>query len=142
MMKHKKYRIQGVLLILVFIMIGTAYYVYNKPHKDVFKSRTEIYIDADTLVSDFDKNEETANTIYLEKIIEVKGILKEHKIEQDQMILVLEGNHELANVICYLQANNESEIKLPVLGKQITVKGICTGYLMDVVLIKCSLLKQ
>lgn len=136
-MKNTYYKLLGILVLMIFCAVGVAFYMYNKPSVNVATSVPVYELSAKQLLSEFDTDEAKANTQYLENIIAVKGTVIEVAIEDQQGIITLEGDGMMANVICHValtEVQNLSHLKQ---GDALTVKGICTGYLMDVVLVKC-----
>ena len=130
------------ILIIVFVLaaIGgfVGYKMYNKPHIDVAETSAEISIQANELMNQFSLNETTANNTYLEKIIGVSGKIASIKIENEKPIITLKTNNDFGSILCHFEKNNLNINQLKE-GQNVTIKGICTGYLMDVVLVKCAL---
>ena len=118
--------------------VGFGIYMYNKPHKDIKKSTADIKIEANQLLTDFEENEAEANTTYLDKLIEVTGTVREvSKDEEGNVSVILESENPLAGVICQLDnltAHNKTSFEP---GEKVAFKGLCTGMLMDVVLVRC-----
>ena len=110
--------------------------MYNKPHKNITETAADIYVSANTILKEFSSDEKTANSKYLEKIIAVKGVISAIKIENGKGIITLTTNNDFGEVLCHLSENATTKINSLTTGQIITVKGICTGYLMDVVLVK------
>ena len=52
----------------------------------------------------------------------------------------LKTNDDFANIMCHLSEISSQNIEDLDIGTNIVVKGICTGYLMDVVLVKTEIL--
>jgi hypothetical protein len=131
-----------IIGILVLGIIGAfiAYKMYNKPHVNVEEASADISITADKILNDFSSDENSANLKYLDKIIEVKGVVSEINIEKG--IITIETNDDFGSVLCHL--SEEASIKISGLqeGQIIVVKGICTGFLMDVILVKCEFINQ
>jgi DNA/RNA endonuclease YhcR with UshA esterase domain len=131
-----------IIGVLVLGIVGSfiAYKVYNKPHVDVSEAAADISISANAILQEFSTDETTANSKYLEKIIEVTGIISDTKVEKGLGIITLETNDDFGSVLCHL--SEEATVSMSVLkqGQSITVKGICTGYLMDVILVKSEII--
>ena len=127
------------ILILGILGAYVAFKIYNKPHVNVVKTSADIIISANKIIEDFSTDETSANTIYLDKIIEVKGVISEVKIEKEKGIITLKTNDDFGSVLCYLSEESTREIRTLNEGETITVKGICTGYLMDVILVKAEI---
>lgn len=133
-----------ILAVLILGIIGAfiAYKMYNKPHVNVANSESDIFLSADKILKDFSLDENTANSKYLEKIIEVKGVVSDTKIEKEKGIITLKTNDDFGNVLCHLSTESTKKISSLIAGQTISVKGICTGFLMDVILVKCEIINQ
>ena len=135
-----KKRIIITILILGIIGAFIAYKMYNKPHIDVADTKSDVVLTADKIQSDFSTNENEANKKYLEKIIEVSGEISEIIIEKEKGIITLKTNDDFGSVLCHLSDESTQKINTLSKGKTIALKGICTGYLMDVILVKCEII--
>lgn len=107
-------------------------YMFNKPVESVSTMKTNFSIHASELLMAFEENESTANTKYLDKVLEVKGIVDKAEKTDEKTTIYLTTSNPLSNIIFQLE-NSESTLEK---GEEVTLKGICTGYLMDVVMIK------
>ncbi|WP_189663203.1 MULTISPECIES: OB-fold protein [unclassified Polaribacter] len=128
------------ILILGIVGVFVAYKMYNKPHVKVDEVATDIASTANKILEDFTADETIANSKYLEKIIEVKGEISEIKIVKEKGIITLKTNDDFGSVLCHLSAEATKEISTLQTGQTITLKGICTGYLMDVILVKSEII--
>ena len=137
-----KKKIIIVVIILGLIATFVAYKMYNKPHVNVFEKSADVIITADKILEDFSSDENTANTKYLEKIIEIKGAISSIKIENEKGIISLQTNDDFGSVLCHFSIESTKKIKEIQKGQDIVVKGICTGYLMDVILVKCEIINK
>lgn len=133
MIKYLKY-----LLILVAIGGAFGYYMYHKPHQNMDSATAEIQLSATQLFTDYENDEAGANGKYLDKIMEVSGKIKEVTTDENGMMsLTLASGSQMFGVICQmdnLTTHNRTEFKE---GEEVKLKGICTGVLMDVVLVRC-----
>ncbi len=133
MKKYLKY-----IILLVFIGGAFGFYMYNKPHKNISKAKTDLELSAIQLFADFENNEADANTKYLDKVMEVEGVVKEiTKDENGLTSITLDAGGEMFGVICQmdnLAKHKRTDFKE---GETVKFKGICTGVLMDVVLVRC-----
>lgn len=128
------------ILILGTIGAVVAYKIYNKPHIDVTEASVDITISANKILNEFSSDEAKANSKYLEKIIEVEGVVSETKNEKGKGIVTLKTNDDFGSILCHLSEKATSELSAIQIGESITIKGICTGYLMDVILIKAEII--
>lgn len=137
-MKLKKIIVAIVILGIAGAFI--AYKMYNKPHVNITETSSDITITANKILEDFSSDETTANLKYLEKIIEVEGIVSEVKIEKEKGIITLKTNDDFGSVICHLSDESTQKISSIAAGNSLKLKGICTGYLMDVIIVKAEII--
>lgn len=130
-----------IIFILVLGSVGAfiGYKVYNKPHVDVAETSADINITANKILEEFSEDETLANSKYLEKIIAVKGEIADIKIEKEKGIITLKTNDDFGSILCHLSTEATKELDSLNVGQTITVKGICTGFLMDVILVKSEI---
>jgi tRNA_anti-like len=124
---------------LVFIILAVAvaaygwFFLWNKPKTNVAKA-DGVKIEAAALFTEYSNNEQAANTKYLEKILEVSGeVTSVTKNAEGFTVVLLKTDDLMFGVNCTLEQKDVLVKK----GDKVTLKGICTGYLTDVVLIRC-----
>lgn len=126
----------GLLVALIGAAIGV--YLWNKPHENMDKAKTDVHLAANELFAAFSENEGAANSAYLDKVIAVKGVVREASKSADGLVKVtLESGDEMFGVICQLDELSEHQRTDFEVGETVTFKGKCTGMLMDVVLVRC-----
>ncbi len=136
-MNAKKIKIiKWTLFVLTAIIITVAvvgYKMYNKPHRNVMNAEA-VALNAAALVSSYETDETKSNKLYLDKVLnvfgQVSGITKNQKGET---VITLKGS-DMGGVICTLEGTATTDIKE---GNTLRIQGICTGYLTDVVLVRC-----
>ena len=136
----KKITIYILIIGLLSIFIG--YTMYHKPHINVAKKPVDIAITANILFADFSSDEKKANTKYLDKIIAVKGKVANVAFNGEKAAISLQTEDDFGSVVCYLVKDDfkkSAEIKE---GQEVVLKGICTGFLMDVILVKCVVMNS
>jgi hypothetical protein len=129
-----KYIIIAVILIGI-IGIGIGLKMFFKPHADINKLKTEYIVDGATLLEEFLKDENAATSKYSEKAIEINGkLVSTNKLSNAVHILILENDME--GISCQLDSSwasvNQTKIESLQPDTEITVKGICKGYLMEI----------
>ena len=122
--------------LLSLVAIG-AFWQYNKPSRNLTEEKADLSISTTDLYRQFSENETQANHQYLDKIVQVRGVLQTINRTEDGLNLILEAGSEMGGVICEIPKGNVPEGLNLQTGKEITIKGQCTGFLMDVVLVKC-----
>ncbi len=126
------------LMGLVGLFIGL--YMYNLEAEDLQKAKPEFVITAAGLQKAFEDNEAAANTKYSDKIIEVSGIIESVKPGEDEAVsITLKTESPLSAVICTFQSGTAPAVFK--IGDQITVRGKYSGFLMDILLNNCVVVK-
>lgn len=125
------------VIILAAFAGAVTYKFYSKKHR-MIEQETYISIRATELFKAFEENESSANTKYLNRVIEVTGMVSEVFANQENnTVVILKSDDPLFGISCTLE---HSAVDLNP-GNSIVLKGICTGYLSDVVLTHCVLVK-
>lgn len=135
----KRFLIAGVILVILVAYMGW-HWMFRAADTSVASKKTEVVIEAGALIKAYSSNEDSTNTLYLNKVVAVTGNI-DNITEKDQEISVyLKKKEESMGVVCSFYKNelDKNSIKI---GQVISVKGICTGFLMDVILTKCSIVK-
>jgi len=130
-----------IVLVVVIAAIGGYLYVFRDADTDVGRKVADYELTAKELVEHFELNEDSANTMLLGKIISVEGVV-ESKTEKDGVVTIyLKADEDISGVLCHFNSEIDDLAKVYE-GENLKVKGICSGYLLDVVLNQCSLVKN
>ena len=137
-MKSRKKIIFGIIALIILGGVGYGLYVWNMPPRDVSKEKgTEIT--ASAIFDSFATNESRANTLYLNKAIQVTGEIAEIKKNQaGQVVVYLKTSDPVYGVNCTFK-NDPGPLQK---NNTITFKGVCTGYLSDVIINQGILVKK
>lgn len=122
-------------LLLAVVGGGVGYYMWNKPHQDIASATSDVTISANELLTAFQTGEEAANAKYLDKIVEVSGEVREVGQTEGKTVVRLNAGDSMDGVTCELDSNPKRTDFKP--GDQVTFKCTCSGFLMDVVLVRC-----
>jgi len=139
MLKTKTILWVGIPLLLLFAF-AWAYHLYSKPHQSAAGESADFTIDADSLYQQYQANEHASDQKYLGKVIEVSGKLSEIQHSGSSEIWILSPQAGGGGINCQLFAGTKPDPE-PKSGDVVTVKGRCTGFLMDVNLADCVLRK-
>lgn len=119
------------IIIIILLIIGFLGYKYAfRAPEDVSKATPKFTVEAVQLAHEFSKNIITADSIYKNKIIEVKGLITE-----------IDGNGYILDEKIFCKFSEKITAKL---NDNITVKGLYIGYddLFEVIkLDQCSIVK-
>ena len=117
-----------VILLLIFAGFTVGYIIWNKPQRKV-ENEKGIEITSAQLVKDYQANEAEANKKYLDKAIQVTGIVSDIKNNQDgKATVTLASDDAFTGVFCTLKQKPEGVTS----GSTVIIKGICSGMLSDV----------
>ncbi len=128
------------IIIASLALIGavTGIYLWNKPHKNMNRADADFKVEAAAFFTEFETDETSANSKYLDKVIEISGTVRSFSKDEEGIVsITLATANELSGVICQLDqltTHKRTEFEP---GEQVAFKGICTGMLMDVVLVRC-----
>lgn len=141
-MKSKSFKI---FLFFGIVFVGLLMYAiiqYNKPHVDIKNSQAEITINVEQLISQFKNDETLATQKYTDKVIQIEGILNNISISEGNSVISLKYKNEETSVICYMQPENSLNLLKLKKGEQIKIKGVCTGFLLDIIMVRCLIVKD
>ncbi|MCP9750993.1 OB-fold putative lipoprotein [Ferruginibacter sp. HRS2-29] len=138
----KKY-VLPVVVILAAAGALYAYREYNRKPADLTNIAPQEITDVPSMVNMYDSNEVKANEKFLGKTVEVKGVVSDVINLQDTLLTVMLGSkEEMHRVSCLLDKEQIVNLKKCVVGQQATIKGICTGFLLDVEMNRCVILSK
>ena len=121
------------IAIVAITALGGYYYVfvYSKTHHRNVQSEKGIVIQADSLSAAYQANEKNANALYLNKAVEISGtIVSIDKNQEGKITLIIGSADSFSNVSVTLISTAPLSQKI---GESITIKGVCTGALSDVI---------
>ena len=129
-----KNKIIIVIALITAIAFSAYYYIFiysSNNHRQV-QSETAIAITSDSLVAKYQADEKLANSLYLNKAVAVTGnLLSIDKNQEGKTTLVIGRSESFSNVSVTMTSNTPITQKV---SESITIKGLCTGALSDVVI--------
>jgi len=137
-MKNKyRYIIAFVILALLGAILVWKY-TFRKTESSVASQKADYSVTSSGLLDAFEKNENEANTLYLDKVLLISGRVESISADSLGFSVYLKEDDDVSGVICSFNKNSIDTTMIKK-GMLVSIKGKCTGYLMDVVLNKCSL---
>ena len=125
-------------IVLIIIVVGAsigafvAYKMWNKPFDDV-TDMEGMKVNADVLYKAFESNEQTANTTYVGKVVEVSGTVGDIETSDTiARVMLTFPDAMMGAVRVTLDSRHLADAKAVKTGDQATFKGFCNGFLMDV----------
>lgn len=131
------------LVLIGIIAAGLGYkFIYNKPHKDYAKAKAEFSLTSEELFAEYQNNRQAAEQKFNGKVIKISGMLNNVETPESMTIAVFvmqEGMFGDEGIRCTILPNFAEKI-ISLAGKEVILKGYCTGYNdTDVILEKCSI---
>jgi hypothetical protein len=136
--------IKVALFFVLFIAVSAilaALYLYNLKHTDMAKAKPDFVLSATVLQKAFEENETSASTRFINKIIEVSGTIASVNTGKNNILTIsLKTESDISSVICTFPAiADPSKFKTD---DEITLRGECSGFLMDVLLNNCAVVNN
>ena len=129
----------GILCLVGAIGATVAWRMYHQERSKAADQTTEIQISAKDLYQQYADDEHKADSLYRNKIIEVSGTVASIDNNTQNLSLTLSSDADaMGGINCAL--SNKQDI--PTANANITVKGKCTGFLMDVLLEDATIVKK
>ncbi len=142
MNKSLRYFLYGLGAIVVLVIIGFALFM-NIPKVSAKGQSADFSYSADQLYQEYKFNERNGDKKFIGKVIEVTGTISEiSKDNQGALVILLSADDALGGVLGTLEMSEAEKAAHLKLGKTVTLKGICSGMIMEVVLNRCTLIAQ
>jgi hypothetical protein len=136
-MPNKRIFFLGGILLCLLLLFAWGIRMYTKGHQSVAGSSVAFSIDADSLYNQYQQDEHAADLKFLGKVIEVKGRLGEVQHNGPLEIWILSTHAGSGGVNCQLFPGEKYPGGNPRSGDSVSIRGKCTGFLMDVNLADC-----
>ncbi len=126
------------LVVIAIIGVCTGIYMWNKKETPV-EDRSAISKTAVEISKEYNTNEKKADSAYLDKALEVAGVVTEVNKNQDgATTITLDSGDPMTGVQCTMRDSALTNIDK---GQNIVIKGLCKGNNMGVVLTRCIVKK-
>lgn len=127
-------------VVAVAAVVTTVASEYGRKPGTAAGKKEVAFVTAMELLAAFATDEAVANARYVgtqEQAIRVTGIIRSIGAGgSDQVNVVLEAGDPMAGVVCEF---NKADVPADwTVGDTVALKGICTGYLIDVILNRCN----
>lgn len=133
-----------VISIIIVLSIGIYAYVNFTSLHTINVSEISSFdeVQSKSLIETFLIDEEKADKTYVNKVIEITGIVKEVSFLNNRNTLILQGDNDGPGIICDMNPGQLTAITKIRKGERVRVKGICKGFLKDVIILNCILTDQ
>jgi len=127
-------------LLIAAVIIGAiaAYFIWAnflKTAPSMRKLDTAFQVEAVALYKEFDSNEATANAKYLNKIIEVTGVVANIEVSEDSKPIISLKTEGFGVIKCTMESDlDDEELSEIQMNSTLVIKAECIGMLLDVLL--------
>ncbi len=130
-----------VLVVIALSLLAGYLYILHMPEKSMSKQAPDFSMTATRLAEEFETDPSAANTKFIDRIIEVTGVISDISTDQNNSIVfILRENEAATGVLCTLGEKSTKKAEQYKVGDAVVLRGICTGMLFEVVLNKCILI--
>lgn len=129
-----------IIITIILLVINGYYYVvpyFKNSNKNLELVAYDASLNSDDLINSYLINEEKTDALYAGKIIEITGYIKEVTFLNNRNTVLLYSKNSNSGVICDIHPSQIEKVKTLKEHQKIIVKGICKGFLKDVVLLNC-----
>ena len=127
-----------IILGLVIVVMGVWLYL-NRNVASLQNQKPDVEVSAQKLLEDYAADEKTANETYLGKVVQVSGKVTTIAEEEGKKKVNLDTGNPISAIIC--EVENGKDIGAIKAGDEVKIKGLCSGYLSDVILVQANVVK-
>lgn len=137
-------KLKNIFIVLISLTLFISVYLYvaynfSSSEKNLEHINSEVLLSSNDLVANFLSNKKEANKLYTDKIIEVTGYVEEVTFLNNRKTVLLYTENKKSGIICDINKNEIEKVNQLKKHQQIMVKGVCKGFLKDVILLNCYL---
>ncbi|MCB9169555.1 MAG: hypothetical protein H6594_04290 [Flavobacteriales bacterium] len=135
---------RGKIILIVLVVLGAiagiyGLWEYDRGLTDASDEKPVDRLDAVALLNAFTNDESAANAKYNGHAVQVSGLVKDASgPENGKMTVMLDTGDPLSMIVCEF---DDPAMTRPVPGSQLTVKGFCAGFNLDVLLQRCVIVE-
>lgn len=128
--------------LIILLNVALVIFEFGCAGQSVEQQMVDHHLQATQLYQDFNQDEAASNQKYVGKILEVIGTVNRVAPDGDEKVLLVLDTNADGEVHCQLNASAHTDLtKIPI-GETIKVKGTCSGFLLDVMLDDCIIIKS
>lgn len=131
------------IVVCTIILVLTILFVrkWNEGYPDTRLQDTELTMSSKELLSYLNTEKAEELKPYIDKVIEVSGVLKKvTKLKKKYSLLINNGEDE-TYILCEMQLDENTKIPQLKLNQNITIKGVFKGVLLDIILLNCIIVE-
>lgn len=139
MNKKLRYFLFAIIGLGLLLIIGATLF-FNAPKASVASISADYTLSSTELFQEYNENQSVADQKFINKVIEVSGTIFEKSTDQQgATVFILNADENAGGVLCTMTLDDTPKVANKNVGDPITLKGQCSGMLMEVVLNRCTL---
>lgn len=139
-MSRKRILIIGFIVVAALAVWLAVRYTFRESEKSVASEPAVAALHASQLLQLFEEDETAANQQFLGKVVSVNGVIDGVIEDSVSVSVYLKNPEDFSGVMCVFDKTLLDAASLQK-GAEISIKGMCSGYLFDVILNKCALVE-
>lgn len=120
----------GLILLLSAGGVGFGFYEYNRHISSLTDVSPSFLVSSEQLLADFEKDEGTANTRYLGKVIQITGRVQSLELGHTGRLTIVIGSGR-SNIRCSMDSGYHAAPSGWGNGRVVAIKGLLIGYNRD-----------
>lgn len=132
-----------ILYLLILAVAGGVFYgwyLYTRKVDSTTVLKTDFVIAPDELFKAYSEDETAAMAKFSGKVLELNGVVRSTGSDTLGWNLVMEAGDDFFGINCAMEAGQAERMKSVSAGDSINIKGKCSGFNGDVVLVQCIVL--
>ncbi len=126
----------SVIALCLLIAVAWGFYEYSRPHASAENKNTDFVIPADSLYAAFVTDEASADKKFMNKVLEVKGVVQEITVSGNKAVVFLNTDAP-GSINCLMATDSATVFNTLKKNGETIIKGKCSGFLMDVNIVDC-----
>jgi uncharacterized integral membrane protein len=142
--KRTRTKLVVITLLSGILLLLSSVFIYQYTNKEQVKTQlfhTQAHLTPNEFISLFDTVNSGQAKEYVDKAIEIKGVLEKVTLRGGTYTLFINSNKEGRFIQCEMQNDQIQKIEDMVPKEIVTVKGIFKGVLLDAILLNCVIIE-
>lgn len=136
--KLKRHTVISAIVLALVVAVWYAFINGGTLNEDILETEKVSAVHIDSIIEDFKSDETLASEQYIDKVIQIEGIITKISYLNERHTLLLKSNSfEKSFVICDMSPTEVNNIKAFHIGDTISLRGVCKGFLLDVIMLNC-----
>lgn len=126
-------------IIIVSVVIGFVLFNSQASLNDnIMANNKATVLPIDQMIQVFQNDALSAKEQYINQLVQVKGRVHDITYLNDRQTIILKGaEFQDSYIICDMSPEDTNVDKSIQIGQEISLKGVCKGFLLDVILLNC-----